>query len=84
MSNFVALTFLGNETLAPTSKIFKSSSGSLIEGYWILQNVCVRHKDVDASLDFYVFEFLDFDLLIGHPIEMLFLDVQKLGNLDIN
>jgi hypothetical protein len=48
MSNFVALTFLGNKTLAPTSKIFKSSFGSIVEGYGILQNVSVRHKDVEA------------------------------------
>jgi hypothetical protein len=80
---FVALTFLGSETLAPTIKIFRSSSGSLVEVYGILQNVSVQHKDVEASLDFYVFEVPDFDLLIGHPIEMLFLDVPRLGNLDI-
>jgi hypothetical protein len=36
MSDFVALTFLGNESLASTSKIFKSSSGSRVEGYEIL------------------------------------------------
>jgi hypothetical protein len=41
MSNFFTLTFLGNETLALASKIFKSSSGSLVKGYGILQNVSV-------------------------------------------
>jgi hypothetical protein len=74
MFDFVALTFLGNETLAPTSKIFKSSSGSLVEGYEILQNVSIQYKDV--------FEVSVFDLLIGHPIENLFLDVPRLGSLD--
>jgi hypothetical protein len=31
-----ALAFVGDEPLALTSKIFKSPSGPLLEGYWIL------------------------------------------------
>jgi len=36
------------------------------------------------ALDFYVFEVQDFDILIGHPVEKLFLDVSTLGNLDVS
>jgi hypothetical protein len=45
--------------------------------------VSVQHNNVKAALDFYVFEVPDFNLLIGHPIEKLFLDVPRSGNLDI-
>jgi hypothetical protein len=83
MSNFVALTFLGNETLAPTSRNFESSFGTHMEGYGILQNVSVRHNNVEVTLDFYVFKAPNFELLIGHPIEKLFRDVPRSGNLNI-
>jgi hypothetical protein len=43
-----------------------------MEGYGILQNVSIRHNNVEVTLDSYVFEAPDFELLIGHPIEKLF------------
>ena len=62
------------EPLAPIGKFFNTLSGTLLEGCEVLCNVTVRHADVEASLDFHVFEVLEFDILIGHPIEKL-LDV---------
>jgi hypothetical protein len=35
------------------------------------------------SLDFHVFNIQDFDILIGHPLEKLFADPPKTGDLDI-
>jgi hypothetical protein len=35
------------------------------------------------ALDFHVFDIQDFDILIGHPLEKLFVDPPKIGELDI-
>jgi hypothetical protein len=34
-------------------------------------------------LDFHVFEVHDFDVLIGHPVEKIFLDVSILGTFNV-
>ena len=43
----------------------------------------VWHRETEIALDFHVFEVQDFDILIGHPIEKLFLDVLNLGELQV-
>ena len=48
-----------------------------------MQNVLVWHNDVGVALNFHIFEVHDFDILIGQPIEKMFLDVLTLGTLDI-
>jgi hypothetical protein len=35
------------------------------------------------ALDFHVFAIQDFDVLIGHPLEKLFVDPPKIGELDV-
>jgi hypothetical protein len=35
------------------------------------------------TLDFHVFNIIDFDILIGHPLEKLFLEPPKTGDLDV-
>jgi hypothetical protein len=35
-----------------------------------------------ATLDFHVFDINDFDVLIGYPIEIIFLQTPSLGTLD--
>ena len=42
------------------------------------------HGDVKVHLNFHVFEDLNFDFLIGHPIKALLKDVRKTGYLNIN
>ena len=49
-----------------------------------MQDVPVWHMKMEIALDFHVFEVQDFDILIGHPVEKLFLDVSTLGNLDVS
>jgi hypothetical protein len=49
----------------------------------VIQNVSVWHKDVNASLDFHVFDVPHFDILIGHPIKMLLKDLLDSGSLSI-
>ena len=49
-----------------------------------MHEVPVWHKETEIALDFHVFEVQDFDILIGHPVEKLFLDVSDLGGLNVS
>ena len=49
-----------------------------------MHEVPVWHREIEIALDFHVFEVQDFDILIGHPIEKLFLDVLNLGELQVS
>uniref|UniRef100_K4AI62 Uncharacterized protein n=1 Tax=Setaria italica TaxID=4555 RepID=K4AI62_SETIT len=84
ISSPLALAFLGDEPLAPTDRTFQSSSECLLEEFGVLQSMSIGHRDVDATLDFHVFEVQDFDTLIGHPIENFLLDALTLGKLDVH
>ena len=77
MSDEFALAFLGNYKLTPTDRQLKRPSGSLTSSYGILTNVSFWHDDVKVHLNFHVFEDLNFDFLIGHPLKALFKDVPK-------
>ena len=49
-----------------------------------MHDVPVWHMKTEIALDFHVFEVQDFDILIGHPVEKLFLDVSTLGKLEVS
>jgi hypothetical protein len=38
---------------------------------------------LEVALDFHIFDVYDFDVLIGHPFEKLFLEAPILGTLDV-
>jgi hypothetical protein len=78
-----ALDHLGENYFFPTMKTFRISPLSIIEGLGIIHDVPVWHKDVKIAVDFHVFEVQDFDVLIGHPVEKLFLEVSPLEILDV-
>ena len=78
-----ALAILGNYKLTPTDRQLKRPSGSLTSSYGILTNVQFWHDDVKVRLNFHVFEDINFDFLIGHPLKALFKDVPKDGCLNI-
>ena len=84
MSDEFVLSFLGKKTLTPIDKNLKRSSGSLMSSYGVLKNVSFWHDDVKVRLNFHVFEDLDFDFLIGHPIKALLKDAPKSGSLNFN
>ena len=77
MSDEFALAFLGNYKLTPTDRQLKRPSGSLMSSYGIFTDVLFWHDDVKVCLNFHVFEDLNFDFLIGHPLKALFKDVPK-------
>ena len=69
--------------LLRTNKTFRTSSGEILKGGGILQNVSIWHKAINVILDFHVFDVQDFDLLIGHPIEKLLMDAPTQGKIDV-
>ena len=81
MSASYAFTHLENP-LVPTEKTLKNAPGSILEGVGIVHDVLVHHDDFEVALDFHIFDVYDFDILIGHPIEKLFLEVPLLGTID--
>ena len=83
ISSECAFQLLGDEPLVQTDKTFQTSSRKILEGIGILQNVTVKHENIDVTLDFHVFDVQDFDLMIGHPIEKLLMDTPTQGKLDV-
>ena len=83
MSDEFTLAFLGNMTLTPTYRQLKRPSGSLLNSYGVLKNVLFWHGDVKVHLNFHVFEGLDFDFMIGHPIKAFLEDTLKSGCLNV-
>ena len=83
MSKSFALTCLGEEPHAPIVKSFRITPQSNLKGLEILHNITLYHGNVEMALDFHVFDIQDFNIMIGHPIEKLFLDPPKIGDLDV-
>ena len=81
MSASYAFTHLEN-SLVPTEKTLRIAPGSILEGVGIVHDVLVRHDDFEVALDFHIFDVYDFDILIGHPVEKLFLEAPLLGTID--
>ena len=52
-------------------------------GNYKLTDMPFWHCDAKVRLNFHVFEDLNFDFLIGHPLKALFKDVSKDGCLNI-
>ena len=74
ISEECAFYLLKDVPLVRTDKTFRTSSGEILKGGGILQNMSIRHEDINVILDFHIFNARDFDLLIGHPIEKLLMD----------
>ena len=61
----------GNKPLTPTDKYFKSSSGLYFECRGIARDVSITIDKLEVHLDFYIYDILDFDLLLVLPLEKL-------------
>ena len=72
VSEFLTDTFIGSMPLAPTNRLFKSPSGLLFECQGIARAVPIVIDKIKVELDFHIYPILDFDLLIGYPLEKLF------------
>ena len=80
--NIISASFvsdhLGERRVTPTTKSLRTGPRSTLRGIGIMHEVPVWHREMEITLDFHVFEVQDFDILLGHPIEKLFLDVLNL------
>ena len=69
MSEFLMKDLLGNMPLVSTNKLFKSPSGLIFECCWIARAVPVKIDENEVHIDFHIFAILEFELLIGHPLD---------------
>ena len=72
-------TFVGNKPLTPTDKYFKSPSGLFYECRGIARDVPITIDKIKVRLDFYVYDTLNFDPLLGYPLDKL---LASQGSLD--
>ena len=64
-------TLVGNKPLTPTNKYFKSPFRLYFECQGIARDMPITIDKVEVHLDFYIYGILDFDLLLGLPLEKL-------------
>jgi hypothetical protein len=57
--------------LTPTTKLLKSSLGHILPSLGILYVLPIQVKETLVHMSFYIFDIIEFDLLIGQPIERL-------------
>jgi hypothetical protein len=81
ISEFLAKHLLGNMPLVPTNQLFKSPLGLFFECCGIARVVPVIIDKTKVHLDFHIYAILEFDLLIGHPLENLILENLPMGAL---
>ena len=58
--------------LAPTNKLFESPLGLFFECCGIARAVPVLIDKIEVFVDFHIFAILEFNLLIGYPLDKLF------------
>jgi hypothetical protein len=76
MSATFAQDLLKDISLAPTTKLLKSFLGRIVLSLGILC-VLIFVNETQVPLNFYIFDVMEFDLLIGQPIERLIQEGQK-------
>ena len=57
--------------LTPTTKLLKGLSGHIVPSLGILYVLPIQVKGTKVHLSFYIFDIMEFNLLIGQPIERL-------------
>jgi len=68
--------------LVPTNKLFKSPSGLIFECCGIVRVVSITIDKIKVFIDFHIFAILEFELLIGHPLNNLFQEKSSHGSLN--
>ena len=67
--------------LDSTDRLFQSPSGLFFECRGIARAVPVKKDKIEVCLDFHVYPVIDFDLLIGSPLENLLQEKSSQGSL---
>jgi hypothetical protein len=63
--------------LAPMTKLLKSLLGHIVPTLGILCTLHILVNGTKVHLNFYIFDIIEFDLLIGQPIERLIHEGKK-------
>jgi hypothetical protein len=82
MLEFLATNLLGNMLLVPTNKLFKSLLRLFFECCRIARAVPIIIDKIKVLIDLHIFAILEFDLLIGYPLDKLFQEKPPHGSLD--
>ena len=82
MSEFLMDTFIGSMPLDPTDILFRSPSGLFFECRGIARAVPVKIDKIKVKLDFHICPILNFELLIGYPLENLLQEKSLQGSLN--
>jgi hypothetical protein len=69
MSSIFAHDLLKDMPLAPTTKLLKSLSGYIVPNLEILCSLPILVNGTKLHLNFYIFDVMEFDLLIAQPIK---------------
>jgi hypothetical protein len=70
-SEFLAETLLGKMPLVSTNKLFKSPSGLIFECCGIARALPIIIEKIKVFIDFHIYVILEFDILLGYPLENL-------------
>jgi hypothetical protein len=71
MSSIFAHDLLKDMPLASITKLLKCLSGHIVPSLGILCALPILVNGTKVHLNFYIFDVMEFDLLIGQPIERL-------------
>ena len=82
MSEFLVKNLLADMPLVPTNKLFKSPLGLFFECCGIARPVPVIIDKIEAFIDFHIYAILEFDILIGYPLENLIQEKPSHGGFD--
>ena len=82
MSASFALDLLEHMPLTPTTKLLKGLSGHILPSLGFLYVLPIHVSGTRVHLSFYIFDIMEFDLLIGQPIKRLSQEGQT-GKLNI-
>ena len=82
MSTSFALDLLEHMPLTPTTKLLKGLLGHILPSLGILYVLPIHVNRTKVNLSFYIFDIMEFDLMIGKPIGRLIQEGQ-MGKLNI-
>ena len=68
--------------LVPTNKLFKSPLGLFLECRGIARAMPIIIDKIEVFIDFHIYAILEFDILIGYPLENLIQEKPSYGSLD--